>query len=333
MVSTPAPKKAVALIREAFACRGGDIRTKDAYDLLARLWGYKDWATYCGTTGAASGAGKAAKGSPAVAPASFARTREELEGWQTWVVCSRLGDDGEEELWLLPAGATLERRLRSRGIFLVDDDDAVPLESGFTDDQQRQDYKDLVVATAVACEYPRADRYGFPMMANEREVPVWLEQSLGWGYLADAQGRSEVQVYARDRGDDGMECWWAEVLVCPQVHARLLEQFKPGRVRFDAVWPALRLDEPASAAERQDERAMKLRRRLGQVFADLGDCTLGDVDDALRYGFDPSHDAEAFLRSALRNEQVTLQGPPMSALELHALMQRAIAESSSDKSP
>lgn len=224
MVHHPEPKKAVALIRNAFANKGVTVQTKEAYNLLAQLWGYNDWATYRGLN--PKDVQPVEVFTPEVAAVPFGRERSELEGWQTWVVLNRMNDDGDEDLFILPFGATLEARLNHRHRWpYLDDEGAVPLTVGFTDpSEHREGWQDLVVAVAVASEFPRAENYGYPMHANEREVGKWLEETLGWGYLS-SHNRPAVDVYPHDRGDDGTENWWVEVLVHPSVHARLLTQF------------------------------------------------------------------------------------------------------------
>lgn len=328
MVQHPEPKKAVALIRQTFADQGVKLQTKAAYHLLAQLWGYKDWPTYCGMN-----AIKAEPPVPAALP--FARGATELEGWHTWVVLMRWGDEGDE-LFLLPYGATLEDRYAGRNSWqLVNDDDAVPFTVGFTDPQEKRDsWQDLVVVTEVASQYPRADRYGFPEFSNDREVGKWAERELGWGYLAASPDLPLVEVVASESGDDSSAVWWAQVLVHPTAHERLLTQFGLG-TEFDAVWPQVILDEPYTVKQDDpsyDPRVVSLRKSLGAVFADLDGQALGAVMEALEEPTDSP--AEDFLREQLANELITLNGQflPLTAHELKERLNGYIAAAETSRS-
>lgn len=326
MVQLPEPKKAVALIRNAFADKGTKLQTKEAYNLLAQLWGYRDWATYRGMNPKKAGEHEA----PTVkqAPVPYARQASEIADWPTWVVCNRMGDD-DEELWLLPYGATIENRLGPRRSWpMLNDRDAVRLTVGFVDpDAGHETFQQFVVATHVACEHSDSDQYGFPMYANDREVAQWLEETMGWGYLADAKGRSLVDVLSHDRGDDGHDDWWVELKVHPAVHERLLTQFEPKNLDFECVWPNVVLDEPYLSAHKPgyDPRVAELRKELGKVFADLDGKPLMEVSEALSWD-DSGPSAEATLRARMHCDLVTLQGPAeqMTISELRAYLVEAI---------
>jgi len=314
MHALPVPKKAVALIRSAFSDRGSQIKTKDAYNLLAQLWGYRDWATYRGI--------HAKDGMPdAPQELPFGRTRQEVENWPTWVLYQKYGDDFEEQLWILPFGATFENRMNGRGRWfesLVDTEGGVPFTVGFVEPGAgRETFQDLVVAVHVASEYPRADRYGFPMMANEREVGTWIKDSLGWGYLATEDGHSLVEVTPRDRGDDGGEEWWVEVRVHPKVHERLLTQFHWKNVRFAAVWPGLKLDEvdPPVGDPAHDPRAAALKKAVRKLIRNAGGLTL---EDLLVPSFSVDATAEPHIRRMHNCEQFELQ-PEYKALTVAQL--------------
>lgn len=280
MTKKPEPKKAVSLIREAFAAKGVSLQTKEAYNLLAQLEGFKDWATLTGIQGKQTPA--VAVSAPAKAqPPVFAHVPEAVADWPRWVIGGRQGDDGEDELWLLPEGATLEERLQwGRNAWnYVSDCDAVPFTVGFTDDEHRLVFADLAVGVRVACRVPRVSRYGLPMMASERETHKWLEQVLGWGYVATPGGTSLVDVDFQDTGDDSGESWWVEVAVHPDVHARLQSQFKPENVSFEHVWQHLCVGEPYH--RKWDPRGAALMERIGGMFNAGTDTTLGEILVAL----------------------------------------------------
>lgn len=330
MQSLPTPKKAVALIRSAFCERNSQIQTKDAYNLLAQVWGFKDWATYRGMHPKEAESFESAD-KPQSVP--FARSKDEIKGWPTWVVCSRYDDNHEEYLRLLPFGATIENRLGGRhsGIF-INDDDAIRLSLGFTDPgERRESFQDLVVATRVASEYPDSGSYGFPMFANECEVAGWLEGTMGWGYLADERGISIVDTLGHDRGDDGLESWWVELCVHPSVHERLLRQFLVENIDFDCIWPRVVLDEAylEKADPQWDARVAYLLENLERVFVKTNMLDLAEIFDAFHFvseDQDKVMTAQQFLRWHFRESSIELrlEHLQLSVQALKQLLEQAI---------
>lgn len=213
MNQQPRPKTAVALIRETFRARGSDIKAKEAYHLLAKLWGYKDWPT----------ARAALKQQEQPKPV-FHHVTGTLEDWPVWVFCNQGGTE-EDPMYVYPYGTRLDNLYGSRRHWsLIDDRKTVALEvpDDMLTPSELKRLHELFVGEEVACEYPDSDEYGFPTAANEREVHEFLQYELGWGHLADGQARSLVDVQSRCRGDDGMTEWWVQARVHPSVHERLL---------------------------------------------------------------------------------------------------------------
>ncbi len=237
MVHQPEPTKALALIGDLFASKGVKVQTKEAYELLAKLWGYRDWATFRAANPKKSPRDNSRQEAfpesreptleKRLASLPYGHLRADIETWPTWVLVNDTDLCGVETLKVLPFGATFANRAaRQFGCAVLRDDDAVELTVGITDPQvARPSWQDLVAVTALMCTYPDANENGIPMFANEREVAPWLKDTIGWGYLADTQGNCLVDITASDTGDDSWERWWVEVRVHPDVHARLLTQF------------------------------------------------------------------------------------------------------------
>lgn len=209
-------KKAVTLIQEAFAAEGARIQLKNAYDLYARLLGHKSWAT-------ASAAKKTAAPQAGPAQAGPAHSAEAIAKWPRWVVTVDTNPEGVETLYVLPPQLSLtERQKRAPYSFSPYEDDRIELTSGFTDPRgDRSTWTDLVAVTELVGHYPNARKYGFPVFANDRELPAWLEQTLGWGYLS-REGHCAVELDVTDTGDSTSERWWVTLAVHPSVHQRVV---------------------------------------------------------------------------------------------------------------
>lgn len=251
-IRKPEPKAAVAMLRAAFQDAGADVQMKVAYDLLARLEGYKNWAHY-----QAENRNKPSAPSMLESP-RLGRTEQEVADWPVWVFYTAW-DDGEEAFFVMPFGTRLEDVLDSYGpdASMGAPDTEEPVSS---DEERRESF----VVRQVACWYPRADRYGFPAQANEREVAGWIDDELGWNYLANAQGDCLVEVIPTDTGDDSTGTYALEVSVSPARHELLLACFGQ-RAPRDGVFV---------------ERGREPVFRAGAIQVSLAE--LGDVDDELR---------------------------------------------------
>lgn len=218
MTKHPNPKTAVKLIREAFQTRGAEIQTKAAYNLLAQLWGYKDWPT-------ANAALKADKKQPPV----FNHVDGTLNDWPVWVFCNQGGSE-DEPMFVYPYGVRLENLYANRHHWhLIDDRDTIAVEvpDDLLTPAEQKKLHELFVGQTVASAYPDSEEYGFPACANHREAHLFLSEELGWGYISTEKGMSLVDVEGRCRGDDGATEWWVEARVHPSVHARLLAATTP----------------------------------------------------------------------------------------------------------
>jgi len=229
MTQQPRPKTAVTLIREAFKAQGSDIQTKEAYHLLAKLWGYKDWPT------ARAALKQQAKPKPV-----FHHVTGTLDDWPVWVFCNQGGTE-EDPMYVYPYGTRLDNLYGNRQHWsLIDDRKTVALE--VPDDMltpaELKRLHELFVGEEVACAYPDSDQYGFPSAANEREVHEFLQHELGWGHLATREGRALVEVHSHCRGDDGMTEWWVQARVHPSVHARLLAATSEEKVALEKAQQA-----------------------------------------------------------------------------------------------
>lgn len=282
----PTPKKAVALIEAAFKQRDSDIATKDAYNLLAQLWGHKDWAT-------ASAALKKQSAAPATdTPTSVLHS--EVADWPIWVVTNRGGHE-DEPLYIYPYGTRLENLYASRQHWsLINDSTTFSMEVPTTlltpADAQR------IAGEEVACEYPDSEEYGVPACASEAAVDKFLAEELGFSYLASAQGRPLVEVCGRCRGDDGMTDWWVQIRVHPEVHARLVKTFTPARCEFERAYQTLSLSELLALADcLWSEQTSVLAKVVSDWFDGTGHATLNELVDRLYGGYSATARAEVAL--------------------------------------
>jgi len=256
-IRKPEPKVAVAMLRTAFNDAGAQVQTKVAYDLLARLEGYKNWAHFQAEN----------RNKPADERASeprFGHTEDEVADWPRWVFYTGY-DEGEEEFVVMPQGTSIEDVYGNYG---PQDAGTVVGDLGIENAAQRQ--RSFVIREVVSW-FPRASRYGYPPQANDREVAQWIEDELGWGYLATSQGESLVETTPVDTGDDTVGTYAIEAYVSPQVHERLLAHFEgetsAGRFLEEGDEPAYRAGPfEVSLAVLDDEQEFlwcDLRVRLG----------------------------------------------------------------------
>ena len=223
-IRKPAPSTAVKLIREAFQqAQGQTLSTKNAYELLARLEGFKDWAT--ASTVLAKTASKAGnQPQPKIGYLS-----SEIENWPVYVVCTQEEDSGGESYYVLPQGVLLDDCVHRYGE--VDEAHAKPMPNIF--EGQNIGAKELAakilqtfVVTDTFSLVGRPEKYGLPYYANELGVGDWAVESLGWNYLAYDSGKGvlkpAVEVNFYDTGDDGMGRYWLQIAVEPSA-AVLLE--------------------------------------------------------------------------------------------------------------
>lgn len=278
-IALPSPKKAVALIEAAFNARGSDIVTKDAYHLLAQVWGYKDWPT-------ASAALKSTKESAkAVAPCCV--SHKDVADWPVWVFCNRGGSE-DEPLYIYPFGTRLDHLYGNRRHWsLIDDSKAFCMEVpnhliGPSDAR-------LIVGEEVACEYPDSEEYGIPACASEHSVADFLQEELGFSHVGSDSGRAYVEVTSRCRGDDGMVNWWVQVHVHPSVHARLLSTFTPARCELERAYSELSMQElvgprgseAAQLGGTQDSAWAPLTDEFKKWFSSVGHYSLEDLLNSL----------------------------------------------------
>lgn len=284
--SLPTPKKAVALIEAAFKDRNSDIVTKEAYHLLAQLWGYKDWAT----ASAALKANAPAKVEKPQGPTCLSSTA--VADWPAWVFCNRGGNE-DEPLYVYPFGTRLDDLYAGRRHWhLINDSKTycmeMPSELLSPADSQ------LVVGEEVACAYPDSEEYGVPACATDHGVADFLKEELGFSYVGSPEGRSYVEVTGRCRGDDGATEWWVQVRVHPSVHARLLNTFTKDRCEFERDY--LAADIPSLIAPGMSGDAVRkgLADVCNQWFSAYGERTLAELCESL-YGYHPRGNAHEAL--------------------------------------
>lgn len=219
-VRTPSPAKSVALIRETMAiAQGNTLPVKAAYDLLAKLNGYKDWAT-------AAPYLKKEK-TPKSAPPKIGYLREEITGWPVYTVCLKT-DDSEEELHILPQGVTLASRVARYGE--VDESGAKLMPNIFGGNPSNSAAAAKILQAFVVTEtfsiVARPEKYGIPHYANDLGVGDWAVEDLGWNFVAyessNGKMKPSVDVNFYDSGDDGAGSVWVQISVAPDA-ALLLE--------------------------------------------------------------------------------------------------------------
>lgn len=222
----PAPSTAVKLILEAFNTpRETGLSTKDAYNLLAKLEGFKDWAH------AAPSLSKGKKDTP-VTP-SLGVDYDTIKDWPVYTVFpSGAGDYDEDQafFWILPQGVELDSRVRRYGHFDAEGAKFFPtFRSSKSLEGAAMDNLILssVVVTNIHSVIPRTEKYGIPYYANELGAHDWVVETLGWNYVAipSARGslRSNIEVSFMDSGDDGGGKFYLQIAVAPEL-AKLLEE-------------------------------------------------------------------------------------------------------------
>lgn len=222
----PAPSTAVKLILEAFSApRESGMATKDAYNLLAKLEGFKDWAH------AAPNLSKGKKNTPK--KPSLGVDYDTIKDWPVYTVFpSGEGDYDEEQefFWVLPQGVELDSRVKRYGHF---DAEGAKFFPAFRSTKNLQGEAldncilSSVVVTNIHSVIPRAEKYGIPFYANELGAHDWVVDTLGWNYVAIPTGRgtlrSNIEVSFTDSGDDGGGKFYLQIAVAPEL-AKLLEE-------------------------------------------------------------------------------------------------------------
>lgn len=223
-IRKPAPKVAVALIRAAFAMAKSSesaLSVKVAYDLVAQLEGYKNWAH--GKEHLTTSRNVAAK-------PKLGYTSDEVKDWPVFVVFMSFdNEDNEELLYVMPEGSTLQNRAMPRNSWEpFNEKGSVQMPVLFDlSDVKGRDAKRLssFVVREVFARVPRIERYGVPSYANEDGVAKWAVEDLGWNYLcyrnSDGASDSVVGTTASDSGEDGSGRYWMEVSVAPDVAQKL----------------------------------------------------------------------------------------------------------------
>lgn len=279
MFAKPEPKQAVKMLREAFEQRNSDIKTKDAYELLARLWGFKDWPT----------AAASLKDS-AAAPSAAAVTREKpfhvtpdaVANWPRLVFTNK-GGAIDEPLYFYSEGVRLAELMAGnrRSWSIVKDDGKPSIEVPHIDLLLMCNglrLQDAFVVCEVACEVASVEEYGLPFVGNEREVHEFAKGELGWSYLAAAEGKPLVPVTLRDRGDDGAEDYWVEAAVHPVVHRFLCDEFSPTRLAFERAFQEQPVSELVNVKDPLWETAFQpMRQLLVELFEELPEQTLSEL--------------------------------------------------------
>lgn len=205
---------------------------KDAYNLYAKLEGYKNWAH------AKPYLGDPEFPNPPNPPTPvYGRSKALIQDWPVYVFYNEGYDDdtGNEVLYVMPLGATLENRVQTRGSLTPFADDnsirapeLAPL-SLAKNVRMAQLFEGMVVKEVYSL-VPSPERYGLPHCANELGVDSWITEDLGWNYLSLddtlVRNRGCVEVTFEDRGDDGETKYWMEVAVHPRIAAGIEAAFK-----------------------------------------------------------------------------------------------------------
>lgn len=279
MFAKPEPKQAVKMLREAFEQRSSNIKTKDAYELLARLWGFKDWPTAAASLKNGPAAPKAAS---VVQEKPFHVTPDAVASWPRLVFANK-GGNVDEPLYFYSEGVRLEDLLAGnrRGWSLVNDDEKPSIEVPHLELLLLGNgrwLQDAFVLCEVACEVPSVEEYGLPSVCNEREVHEFAKEELGWSYLATAEGRPLVPVTLRDRGDDGAEWYWAEAAVHPDVHRFLCDEFSPARLAFERAFQGQPVSELVNVKDPLWDTAFQpMRELLVNLFEEMPEQTLAEL--------------------------------------------------------
>lgn len=230
-IRKPNPKTAVALIRSTFASlQSGSttLSTKDAYNLLAQLEGYKNWAH-----------GKNALDRGTAGPVEelpkLGYIAAEIAAWPTFVIFMKWDEEASDDVfYVLPAGITLQSRSNTRYSYEPFNESGSMLlpelfQDCLTDKALVDSRRESLVVKEVFSVIPRPDRYGVPHYANDLGVADWVVEDLGWNFLAyrDETGvaHNAIQVDFQDSGDDSGGRYWMEVAGAPAIAARIESAF------------------------------------------------------------------------------------------------------------
>lgn len=334
-VRKPEPKNAVKLIRDAFTQSTGTaegLSVKQAYDLLAHLEGFKNWAHAKATLDRALAT---VTTSPCVKP-KIGFTEDDVKGWPVYLVFSGYNDTSYDEVqFVLPRGATFENRRNPRNDWTpFNEDGAVELPDVFSGiaDTTEVDAKRLsgFVVKEIYATVPRAERYGLPMFASEYAAHQWALEDLGWNYLAAgadvAKGKqraSAVSVDFSDTGDDTGAKYWMEVAIEPklaeELDAKLKVLYEQAALEVDPnEWVGIDSDLVYTGSNPKTQHMLG----LGLVFADCDGKTLGELDEALQFAIPREFGmpCEDFLRERLNSGLLSVNRAyaDMTAKELRA---------------
>lgn len=325
MVSHPNPKAAVTLIREAFEARESSIQTRDAYNLLAQLWGYKDWATAKSVLDKSPRKAPAAEATPNEAP-SFAKTADYVKDWPTLVFTNQ-GGNVDDPLYMYGPGVTLDNLYAERRHWHLINDQKYPVllvpEAPF----ENLALHDVLVGEEIACAYWDSEEYGFPAAANEREAHGFLSEELGWGYLASQKGQSLVEVVSRCRGDDGGVEWWVQARVHPELYAKLVKDFTPARLNLEQLMQEKSLQDLLATDASAHPGLATLQQGIRACFAQVGEYTWRDLLDRLANFLETAPSSNALDEDfVLRPDDRSLQTAGGLLKRLQDALERALQE-------
>ena len=338
-IRKPEPKAAVKMIRDAFTQSTGSapgMSVKQAYDLLAHLEGFKNWAHAKATLERSLLSVEAV---PCAEP-KIGFTEEDIKGWPVYLVFSGYNETSYDEVqFVLPRGATFENRRNPRNDWTpFNEDGAVELPAVFSGiaDTTEVAAKRLsgFVVKEIYATVPRPERYGLPMFASEYVAHQWALEDLGWNYLAAggavAKGKqraSAVSVDFSDTGDDTGAKYWMEVAVEPSVadelDAMVREQLASlARQTVPEVdpdeWVGINSDMVYTGSNAKTQHMLG----LAKVFVDCDGKTLGELDEALHFAIprELGMPCEDFLRERLNSGLLSVNRSyaDMTAKELRA---------------
>lgn len=228
-VRTPAPQSAAQIILSAVkAATSTNFKLKDAYNLLAQVHGFKDWAT--------------AKAHLDVTPAEellvYARSSLEIRDWPTFLVTEdRAEASDNDELFLYPLGCTLENMAARRysGNVVKDLDVELKLLSEFFPKISKAEMAQHVIVEKVWSRVPQIEKYSIPPFSVEALAGQFFSEWYGWGYASFAEvpyaslmngAGSAVECLVVDSGDDSSARWWVQLRISPQLASRIEEACK-----------------------------------------------------------------------------------------------------------
>lgn len=126
----------------------------------------------------------------------------------------------------MPRGKTLRSlAAERRSSWTPFSDTGAKLFPALTENQPGEKISELrrksLVVREVFSTVPRVDRYGLPTFARDDQVHEWVQNDLGWSYLAIPDGETPskrfpaVECEFDDTGDDSMHLIWMEVSIEP----------------------------------------------------------------------------------------------------------------------